>query len=280
MDRLNLGIIGSEDKGDFIINWLESLGGDNVHSLTGNNNGCVYSVDLDTKEIVSNFNNEFYQKMFFKIYDVDTFKAEYPFCVGDIIKFPNEMAEEITKVRWDDTLGDIIYTSASGLERTLKMEEKIIKKIDLTDKHYDNEVELVLGENQEAIIEKGKVKIIKKLYPYTYKECCEVLGLHISGELLYDSDEDLTTYENQLVDKLDALRKIIICRDAYRKIYRDEHGETEKIYTIQWDSKSNNIIKKTNLDPLNIVLSFYTEDMRDTFARKFDEDIKKCKELI
>lgn len=280
MDRLNLGIVGSEDKGDFIINWLESLGGYNVHSLTGSDTGCVYSIDLDTKEIVSNFNNEFYQKMFFKIYDVDTFKAEYPFCVGDIIKFPNEMAEEIIKVRWDDTLGDIIYTSISGLERTLKMEEIIIKKIDLTDKHYDNEVELVLGDNQEAIIEKGKVKIIKKLYPYTYKECCEVLGLHISGELLYDSDEDLTTYENQLVDKLDALRKIIICRDAYRKIYRDEHGETEMIYTIQWDSKSNNIIKKTNLDPLNIVLSFYTEDMRDTFARKFDEDIKKCKELI
>jgi hypothetical protein len=286
MDKLNFGIKGSVDKGDFIINWLETLGGENIKSLTGTITGCIYSIDLETKEIVSCFDNETSQEQFCKIYTVEDFKSEYPFSRGDRIDFQNGLVEEIVKVRWDPILGDMIYTAKSGAVRSLNPNDKIINKIDFTDGHYDNEVELILAENQEAIIENGKIKIIKKLYPYTFQECCEIMRICPGGELQYDYDIDDasskfdTKYEDTLIDKLDAFRKLIICRDAYRKLYRDEHDETEMIYTIQWDSKINNIIKKTNLVPLNVVLSFYTEDMRDTFARKFDEYIKKCKDFI
>lgn len=277
MKELNFGIKGSEDKGDFIINWLETLGGENIKSLTGTNIGCIYSIDLETKEIVSCFDNEISQEQFCKIYTVEDFKSEYPFSRGDKIQFQNGLVEEIVKVRWDTILGDLVFLSKSGLERTLNSKDKVINKIDLTDNNYDNEVELILAENQEAIIENGKVKVIKKLYPYTFKECCEIMGVHVSGELLYDSDDDLTPYENALVDGLDALRKLIICRDAYWKSSDISLEESPVLYAICWDCVDDKIIKKTYNEHLNKLLTFPKEEMRDTFARKFEHLIENCK---
>ena len=279
MKELNFGIKGSVDKGDFIINWLETLGGENIKSLTGTNTGCIYSIDLETKEIISCFDNEISQEQFCKIYTVEDFKSEYPFKIGDEIRFYN-CIEEIVGVRWDSFLCDMIYTSKSGAERSLNPKDKIINKIDFTEGHYDNEVELILAENQEAIIENGKVKVIKKLYPYTFKECCEIMGVHVSGELLYDSDDDLTPYENALVDGLDALRKLIICRDAYLKSSDITLEDIPVLYAICWDCITDKMIKKTYHEPLNKLLAFPKEDMRDIFARKFEDLIEKCKYFL
>ena len=139
---------------------------------------------------------------------------------------------------------------------------------------------MILAENQEAIIENGKVKVIKKLYPYTFKECCEIMGVHVSGELLYDSDDDLTPYENALVDGLDALRKLIICRDAYLKSSDITLEDIPVLYAICWDCITDKIIKKTYHEPLNKLLAFPKEDMRDIFARKFEDLIEKCKYFL
>lgn len=204
---MSLGIKGSKDKGDIIIKWLEDLGGINTNDLVGNNEGCVYGIWPDTKCIVSEFDNAEALDIYDKIYTIDDFQAEYPFKIGDAMRFYN-CIEEVVGVRWDPILGDMIYTAKSGAERSLNPMDKIINKIDFTDGHYDNEVELILGKDQEAIVENGRVKIIKKLYPYTFRECCDVMGVHVSGELLYDSDEDLTPYENALVDGLD--RKSVV----------------------------------------------------------------------
>lgn len=203
--------------------------------------------------------------------------------VSDLIKnhgYTRSELEEIVGVRWDSFLCDMIYTAKSGAERSLNPKDKIINKIDFTEGHYDNEVELILAENQEAIIENGKVKVIKKLYPYTFKECCEIMGVHVSGELLYDSDEDLTPYENSLVDGLDALRKLIICRDAYWKCSDITLEDIPVLYAICWDSIADKMIKKTYHEPLNKLLAFPKEDMRDIFARKFEDLIEKCKYFL
>jgi hypothetical protein len=279
MSVMSLGIKGSKDKGDIIIKWLEDLGGINTNDLVGNNEGCVYGIWPDTKCIVSEFDNAEALELYDKIYTIDDFLAEYPFKIGDTMSFYN-CVEEIVGVRWDQILGDMIYTAKSGAERPLNPNDKIINKIDFTDGHYDNEVELILGKDQEAIVENGKVKIIKKLYPYTFGECCEVMGIHVSGELLYDSDEDLTPYENSLVDGLEALRKLIICRDAYWKSSGITQEDLPVLYTICWDSLTDKMIKKTCREPLNKLLAFPKEDMRDTFARKFEDLIIKCKNFI
>lgn len=279
MSVMSLGIKGSKDKGDIIIKWLEDLGGINTNDLVGNNEGCVYGIWPDTKCIVSEFDNAEALDIYDKIYTIDDFQAEYPFKIGDAMRFYN-CIEEVVGVRWDPILGDMIYTAKSGAERSLNPMDKIINKIDFTDGHYDNEVELILGKDQEAIIENGRVKIIKKLYPYTFRECCDVMGVHVSGELLYDSDEDLTPYENALVDGLDALRKLIICRDAYWKSSGITQEDLPVLYAICWDSLEDKMIKKTCHDTLNKLLAFPKEDMRDTFARKFEDLIIKCKNFI
>lgn len=155
-----------------------------------------------------------------------------------------------------------------------------IGKIDMAEGNYDNKVELILGEQFEATIENNKVVITKKLYLYTFQECCEIMGVHVSGELLYDSDEDLTQYENSLIDGLDALRKLIICRDAYWKISGEKPEECSLLYCICWDPFIDKMISKTSSDSLNRLLAFPKEDMRDTFAKKFDYLIVKCKNFI
>ena len=106
------------------------------------------------------------------------------------------------------------------------------------------------------------------------------MGVHVSGELLYDSDEDLTPYENSLVDGLDALRKLIICRDAYWKCSDITLEDNPVLYAICWDSIADKMIKKTYHEPLNKLLAFPKEDMRDIFARKFEDLIEKCKYFL
>ena len=94
-----------------------------------------------------------------------------------------------------------------------------------------------------------------------------------------DKEQDYPN-EIRILDQLDHLRMLIICRDAYWKItgeWRPDWESSAIKYTIRY--QNNNILRRTN-EYINSILCFPTEEMRDAFYENFKELIEQCKELL
>lgn len=132
----------------------------------------------------------------------------------------------------------------------------------------------------------------KKEYPKTYEECCYVLGFE-NTELVFEDDyRDINPPKEQWkrLGLINQLNKLLICRDAYWKLYGEEMGlgnpwepdwdddEWPDMYYISWDGKC--LEKEKGYPCCNMILIFPTEEMRDAFKENFDPDIEICKELL
>jgi hypothetical protein len=134
-----LAIKGHETRGKEIIELLEMMGGINKNMLSAHIgdvlNPHVYFLELDSSDnrIVWNYllglewDGRASDMM---IFTLEEFLEKYPFKVGDVIKFPNDMAEEIDEMKWDEDLEDIIYTSVSGCTRPCHVNNKTNMEID------------------------------------------------------------------------------------------------------------------------------------------------------
>ncbi len=159
-----------------------------------------------------------------------------------------------------------------------------------------DEVELIL-DDYEIKVRDGKTYAVKKKpkYPTTYKECCITLGIDpdnyitIRNSYCDDGEETITDYEDTLKDNFDNLWELIICRDAYRKIYSEQMGldkswepnyislVNNEYFTIH---TFNNEITKSGTSHRNAILSFPTEELRDIFFENFKDLIEHCKKLL
>lgn len=278
-----LAIEGHPTLGGEVMDILTKLGGENVDNLKGNNEGGIYYIDPCTHNIVSSFSFEdnYDSNYTIEVYTLERFKNTFRINIGDHIRF-GTMIEPVATIEWNEYVGKMVYTSYSGQKLYLPLDSKSITKIDFDKGNYSEEVELVLGDNHEVIEKDGKLVIVKKKFPYTYKECCEVLGITHYGELMYDKDDPITQYENELIDKLDAFRKLIICRDAYWKVLNwkpDWTNFNEHRYLINYNFSTNEI-EKYEVIGGPYVLIFPDESTADIFIKKFGDLIEKCKEWL
>ena len=133
----------------------------------------------------------------------------------------------------------------------------------------------------------------KKEYPKTYQECCKVMGVNHTNDLDIcehcDYKTEITYYEDSLLEKIETLYRLIICRDAYWKLAGEEMGlgkpwEPEnptKHYIFTIENCGGDIIKNAiTCKWINRILVFPTEEMRDAFKENFDKDLEFCKELL
>ena len=145
------------------------------------------------------------------------------------------------------------------------------------------------------LVEYVKKKPVYPVYPKTYKECCDILLIPPYYNLKYHTYEpsyDEHTTSNTLLslqDKLNILGKLIICRDAYWKIAGEQMGlgkpwepdftNDEERYGIY--TAANKVVKDfCGVGDVNIILTFPTEEMRDTFYENFKDLIEECKKLL
>lgn len=163
------------------------------------------------------------------------------------------------------------------------MEEKKINQMSLANCDLD-EVEIVLGDRFELKIADGKYYAVRKkpTYPTTYADCCKVIGCRVIIGFTGLDDE-----EENLYGKFITLKR---CRDTYWKIAGEELGlgkpwepknelsTRNKIYDMR--TYCNNIEKGCTEYPTNRLLSFPTEEMRNTFYNNFKNLIESCKELL
>lgn len=156
-----------------------------------------------------------------------------------------------------------------------------IDKVFISDKNYQDKVELCLGDEYEIVVDDGRTFVQKKKpkYPTTYEECCRVLNVWYKEDVAY-----VAGYKNKL---LNNFQKLLICRDAYWKIAGEEMGldkSWEPDYTNNHQKKwiinfYQNEINFTSGTNVNFVLVFPTAEMRDAFYENFKDLIEKCKEF-
>lgn len=122
-------------------------------------------------------------------------------------------------------------------------------------------------------LEKKKTK-----YPKLFVDCCAIL---------YPNDNFQIVSQRVKGHKGDLLfhfQKLIICRDAYWRVYGEENGlgkpwepTMETVYCI---SRNNNVMKCSYRGGKSNILEFPTPEMRDTFYENFKEEIEICKEFL
>ena len=127
----------------------------------------------------------------------------------------------------------------------------------------------------------------KKEYPKTYEECCKVL--EIEGNSLLINTKNITDYERDLGNLIGRLHRLIICRDAYWKIYGDKMG-LGKPWEPDWDTNENELFVIANYNGTIVktgwyyvytkILVFPTAEMRNAFYDNFKKEIEICKELL
>lgn len=156
----------------------------------------------------------------------------------------------------------------------------------------------ICPEGYQFVDENGNVinatKIVlekkKKEYPKTYEECCKALD--------FCGDYTLTTYDADctgkkevygILQQVNSLTRLLICRSAYWKIAGEEMG-LGKPWEPDWeDVKSRKYaivagergkIIKGDTTSYACAFAFPTPEMRDVFKENFDPDIEICKEFL
>lgn len=299
-----LAIKGHPTRGNEVIELLEMMGGI-VDNIRGNVDEQFYYIHengfIHTYTPINNYPND---NDFCK-FTLEEFLEKYPFKVGDKVLIPEYESEvRICKMRWDSlcsymdyivyrnddeewyTAEELLDYNDNPNEINKDMEEKKINQMSLANCDLD-EVEIVLGDKFELKTKDGKYYAVRKKskYPTTYKECCKIVNACPTIDISYDSNEDML-YNDEVDLTLLALRKLLICRNAYWKIAGEEMGlskpwEPAIQDTIWGITRSKDEVEKyschygkTNL------LEFPTEEMRDAFYENFKDLIEKCKELL
>ena len=189
------------------------------------------------------------------------------------------------------------HSQWTGLKVELELSKTVIDVSNVESLHGERFMSgfvkaIIPPEGYQFVDENGNVinaqKIVlerkKKEYPKTYEECCKVLGV---SEFEYNHTGTKVWYRHKLMATLD---KLMLCRDAYWKLYGEEMGlgkpwepeyvnMGEKVYSI---IRSCGVIKKNPICDFSkcYIFEFPTKEMRDAFYENFKELIETVKELL
>lgn len=298
-----LAIKGHPTRGKEVIELLEMLGGNNIYNFSGFDGYAYYVIGGCKNEIRAGkyiFGGE--DKYLFTI---EEFLEKYPFKVGDKVVYTkfgdncDDYPVTIESMKWTGTTIEYTFNDCvTCLAKDLKMwngePDAVISGIYLNSYDYADEVELNLGDYKIEVRD-GRTYAVKKkpVYPNDYKKCCLIVGgIAFERHLQYDTTPSYK-FEEDLRDSLEILRKLTICRNAYWKIageqmglgkpwkpdYTDESYEQGSPIKYVIYYTGTHIIKGQKCTP-SYILSFPTEEMRDTFYENFRNEIEQCKELL
>ena len=237
-----VAIIGSISRGDKVIEALESLGGKNTFSLSGNDIKAVYYIKIPGIDhtIMKTYDPGNNLSSGVRIYSLEAFLNEEKEDGVIINKKEEKVEENVDKAFAPDLKGQDYsgrrygYKIPSGYE---------FDKID-----------------RGEIILKPKGPFI----PKTFEECCEVLKIKPSN-LFKEHHENVPL---GYVSKMDNLYKLIICKNAYDKLFkRDIDPDSEIIGSVTIPVNSE------------LTLTFPNSWVMDEFYKNFRDIIEKLKNL-
>jgi hypothetical protein len=289
----NLVIKGHETRGKEVIEILKMLGGNTFMALSGYLKYYGYFINsggfINLKHR-SDFDNDI-------VYSLEGFLEKFPYKVGDKVKaWVNGYRGvfDIQDIAWDSIAKEVKYKirgcwhSAENLqpykEETMEETDTMNHTTEINLNHPCfkgcNEIEIIIPDGWEFKQRDNKMFGVRKQYPKTYEECCEIIH----------SDPKFYVDTHLYSDTLEVLYKLLICRDAYWKIAGEEMGlgkpwepdftnDDEERYGIY--TAANKVVKDfCGVGDVHMILTFPTEEMRDAFYDNFKGLIEECKELL
>lgn len=150
-----------------------------------------------------------------------------------------------------------------------------------------NRHEIIAREGYKIKEENGKFYLSNDMdrYPKTYAECCQVLGvqrnlyLQLSCQAEGESVDE-QSYGYKLSTGLNALYRLLVCRDAYWKLAGDWKPDwtSNDFKSIIYFKEGEAILEDYIL--VSHPLAFRTSPERDLFYENFKDLIEECKELL
>lgn len=310
-----LSITGHPTRGKEVIELLEMLGGKNKDEYMGDEASWVYFVDAG-----KNINRKHH--VLSDSLTLEDFLKKFPYRIGDEALYCKKSLfcktnVKVIDMQWNGM--EVVYDveNEKGIILTVRAHElEPLKKVNLSLTNAEDfslkslklhqekrriifsadapdETELVLGDNFEIKVRDGKTFIVKKHseYPKTYDGCCKVLDIQSDWHLTFNSSASCDLCINkefEYVCKLEAFRKLLICRNAYWKIAGEWMG-LGKPWKPDWTNTNSNKyciyyvgdeIKKQPMLEVHHFLAFPNAEMRDAFFENFKETIELCKELL
>lgn len=188
-----------------------------------------------------------------------------------------EKSEEVGKMLCNMTLNHLHGNHLKNVLSELYEHIKTTPKEDLEREFEEIKEWSNVGPTVEEFMTFCECVNKKPVYPKTYKECCDVLGIDTI-------DNDAKGYKHFLVIQF---QELLIARDAYWRIAGEQMG-LGKPWKPDWNWREYKFcigiiydeIEKFHAGSQNRMLSFPTEEMRDAFYENFKDLIESCKELL
>ena len=321
-----LAIKGHPTRGKEVIEILEMLGGKNTTNLHGECDNMIYIINSSyygeiiymlyrTDGYVVFTLEEFLKKFPHKVGDKVCFPDDLstPFTINKM--WWDENANELLCSFIEDDIEVPVVGIRTYKEKTtdkankpvfdanaqccdimnhLIKEETMNRKYNVEEylkvwEETENGLEVVVNDNFELKEDNGKFYIIKKQpqYPKTYEECCEITNSKLDIHYFYTrKDKEDYPEDVKIMNIVDDLRRLLICRNAYWKIAGEQMGlgkpwepdTCQVVYAI--GRYSNEIVYHNDTYGGFFILEFPTKEMRDAFYENFKELVESCKELL
>lgn len=292
---MKLGIAGHPARGEEVIGMLSLLGGENF-GFSGSQQFVSYFLDGGRIEMIQIGNC--YEKGKVRTFTLEEFEIEYPFRIGDMVKMYDGFAGSVDHMEWDEDSEDVRYSVKNG--NTGETRKGIARKELHFDSQRDEGLKTGCGscgnrmffripegyvfdkEEDGMILMKPKVTV----YPKTYKECCELLGIQSNLFLSLQSQDvygevQVNSYGYFIARKCDELYRLLVCAHAYWRLANDwEPDWTDNSTKYNLYFKEGGILVRGETCSKRRLLSFPSREMRDAFYENFKELIHECMEMV
>lgn len=290
-----LAIKGHSTRGKEVIELLEMMGGKNIYNLHGLLSEFAYYFIEGPHNAGIRAGEYIFGDEDMYLFTCEEFWEKYPFKIGDKVKDGCGETLIIKSMSWSEDCETMVYDfeksdvvlAAEDLLRWNKkesIEEKDKAKApDLKGEDYSGKrfgYKIPDGYEFDMILN-GEIflKPIKSKYPDNYEECVRI-AKNIHG---YDIHIDTPAYRGLM----ESFVKLLICRDAYWKIYGEVIG-LGKPWKPDWNDLNRKYFISLTCDGIGFyddfrnpqVLVFPTAEMRDAFYENFKKEIEQCKELL
>lgn len=298
-----LAIIPNPTKGTEIIQALKELGGENNRHLIGDahDDGVYYySIDnINSIDLVEVNDNSYC------IMDIDTYKEEYPYNIGDTILIDvlkTKIVGTIVKKEWYED-GVIYYINDNDfyyqyqiIGKTHKDENESILTLNWS------QVEIDTYFNTKSVKDaKNVLEIEDYLQKHNLTLPTQIIINNLNGITLEDFQKTCHAYPNDInacyeimnvdcynnrcigykEDLICAFQDLLICYDAYCKVL----GNYKPNWLDNCDAKFcigcvGGKVTTFETYTFNYLLTFPNERVRDTFLKNFPILLETCKSLL
>ena len=292
---MKFAIKGHPTRGKEVIQILESLGGNNLHIMTGSTPDCAYYIN--SCDNIDGNPLEFVKEIGYTIYALEEFEKKFPFKIGDEVMFPVKTGWASGKITGLTYVGDQLkYEVDNRIAGYRYIEPRILQ---LYPMKKERNITLTLDKAKEWYKKGGELREIalqafseKELNPLprSWEEFCRNNPVQVGECWLENCDKickkEFSTNEARIHKNWIPSRKSAEAHLAMIQLEQLRNcwwGDWKPIWGIsqKWCIRLFNGVPSVGITTnISKFLTFPTKEMAEEFFKCFRDLIEKAGDLI